>query len=245
MKYNYKIKNESSGTPILLLHGWGGTVESLKALQEELAKEISNPIYNLELAGMGSSEMTKEIMDTGDYADFVIEFLRSQNIEKVILLGHSFGGKISIHIASRNLFPLEKLILIASSGIKPENSLKKQASKFLIKLVPQKFKDNKLLKEFFYKGILNERDYLNAGLLKASLSKVVEEHYDDELQKIKTSTLIIWGENDSYVPVWMGRKINQQIANSKLIVVPEVTHNLPIKSPVLVAEIISNFIKQI
>jgi pimeloyl-ACP methyl ester carboxylesterase len=242
---NYKLLNEQSKkTPILLLHGWGGSIESLSPLQDELAKELENPIYNLELPGFGSTPLLDGVAGTHDYATYVSNFLKEKKISEVILIGHSFGGKISIDIVTTKLFRVKQLVLINASGVEPKNTTKKTINKFLAGLIPQKLKDWEKLREIYYKKVLGERDYLTAGKLKESLSKIVEEHYQDKLELINIPTLIVWGELDSYVPLWMGRLFEETIRLSKLIVVPDATHGLPLKQPKITSELVSKWLNE-
>lgn len=237
-----QINKNAPGAPLVLLHGWGGNINSLQKLAEEIGEYAINPIYNLELAGFGDSQMPKPVMSTHDFAEYLNEFLTNNKIKEPILIGHSFGGKTIIDAVSSKLIKPKAVVLICTSGIKPQNNLKKSASKLLKKLVPQSIQNNKKLKTVFYKYIIKETDYLNSESLKESLSLIVEEHYDDKLEKIKIPVLIIWAENDSYVPVWMGRKIHSLIKDSKLIIVPNSTHGLPLHKPKIVSEIIYNWI---
>ncbi|MBP9758356.1 alpha/beta hydrolase [Candidatus Dojkabacteria bacterium] len=243
MKYNYKEFNKDSKlTPIIILHGWGGSLNSLNPLAENLSKSVKNRIFNLELSGFGSTPVSKDVMNTSDYANFVYDFLKEKNIKKYILVGHSFGGKTSIALTLKHSEMIEKLILVNSSGIKPKNSAKRKFFKVLISLVPTKVKDIGFLKKIFYKKIVRENDYLNSGKLSKSLSKIVSEHFDKELNHIQTPTLIIWSEKDKAVPLWMGEFLNSEIKTSKFIVVKDKTHGLPLTNPEIVSDIITEFL---
>lgn len=245
MNYNYqKFNSGSKLVPIVIIHGWGGSIDSLSKLSAHIAKDSENPIFNLELPGFGSTELPNEIMTTPDYSDFVINFLKEKNLKNPILIGHSFGGKIIIDISSNHRTKIDKMVLINSSGLKPNNSLKKTFGKTMSILTPDKIKDNQTIKSVFYKKVLGESDYLNAEGLKDSLSIIVEEHYDEDIKNIDSPTLIIWGENDSYVPLWMGRKLDEDIPNSKLVVVPSATHGLPLKDPKITSELITQWLNK-
>ncbi|MCA9385916.1 alpha/beta hydrolase, partial [Candidatus Dojkabacteria bacterium] len=203
-KNNFILHNaQAKNTPIIILHGWGGSLHSLTPLGESLSSICDHPIYVLELPGFGKTRMPHQTLTTSDYANFVLEFITEKKLETPIIIGHSFGGKILLDITSKNKYALERIILINPSGIKPRNSLKKSVSKLLKKITTKKKANNKVAKNLFYKYILRERDYLNAGSLKKTLSTVVNEHYDEYVSSISIPTLIIWGENDSYVPLWM------------------------------------------
>jgi pimeloyl-ACP methyl ester carboxylesterase len=246
MKHNFSEFNASVNLPLIpvvLLHGWEGSLNSLNPLAEELSHKLPFRIINLELPGFGKTDLPKEIMCTEDYADFITDFLNDQGIAKTILVGHSFGGKTAICFTLNHPDKVDQLILINSSGIKPNNSTKKFFFKTLAAFAPKKLKQSGFLRRLFYKKIVRENDYLNASNLKASLSKIVEEHFDERLQAIDLRTLIIWSQKDSYVPLWMGELIKSKIRNSKLEVIENETHGLPLKKPELVADIISKFLK--
>lgn len=243
MDYNFSVENaDSSLSPFLLVHGWGGTINSLSSLQHCLAKDSKHPVYNLELPGFGKTEISKDSFSTSDYASFISGFIDSKKLKNVVLIGHSFGGKSSIALVVDGTPNIERLILINSSGLKPNNTIKKNISKIISNSIPEKIKTNSDIQKFVYKYILRESDYLNAGKLKTTLSKVVEEHYDDKLGAINIPTLIIWAEHDTYVPVWMGYKLKKDILNSKLIVVPDSTHGLPLHKPEIVSQIITSWV---
>lgn len=244
MNHNYlEYNSNSTFTPIIVLHGWGGSLQSLTPLSQHLSKLIYHPIYNLELPGFGDTKMTKDVMDTESYAQYVNDFIEAHNLEKIILVGHSFGGKTSIKFTLEYPEKVEKLILINPSGIKPRNSIKKTVFKTVSLLAPSSIKNSKIIRTIFYKKIVKENDYLNAKVLKKSLSKIVNEHYDNVLKEINCTTLLIWSEKDSYVPLWMGELMNSHIPNSKLEIVEGETHGLPLTNPEKTANIISVFLK--
>jgi pimeloyl-ACP methyl ester carboxylesterase len=68
------------------------------------------------------------------------------------------------------------------------------------------------------------RDYKNAGALRGILVKAVNEDATDVASKISNPTLLLWGELDQETPIWIGRKLNELIANSKLIIMPGKDH---------------------
>lgn len=246
MNHNFSEYNASVNLPqipVILLHGWGGSLQSLNPLAQELSDKLPFRIINLELPGFGQTVMQSEVMGTEDYAEFVNDFMNDQGIAKAILVGHSFGGKTAINFALNHPDKVENLILINASGVKPKNSAKKFVFKTLTSLTPRKIKDSPLFRKIFYKGIVRENDYLNAGNLKKSLSKIVEEHFDERLKDIRIKTFIIWGAKDTYVPLWMGQFIKSQINNSELKIIEDETHGLPLKQPKLIADLISNFLK--
>ena len=110
--------------PILLLHGWGHHLGVLQPLGELLAE--FREVHLLDLPGHGKSGTPEEVWCMEDFAERVIQYLRKNEIEQVDLIGHSFGGKTGIKLASKNPELVRKLVLINSSGLKPIRTLKKR-----------------------------------------------------------------------------------------------------------------------
>jgi pimeloyl-ACP methyl ester carboxylesterase len=234
------------GDNLLLLHGWGGNIESLRGLQEILAKHYK--VTNISLPGFAGSEAPKSTWSLKDYSLFLEELILTLGLKKPIVAGHSYGGKIAIKLALEFPQLISALILINASGIKPKNSLKKsifgigsKVAKVLGSPLPSGLKQK--IKSFGYKYIVREQDYLKSGSLRETFKKIVNEHYNEELKTINIPTLIIWSEKDTYVPVWMGVKMRELIPNSRFIMVENETHGLPLKDPTLTAELIRNYLK--
>lgn len=247
MQFNFSLRNKGKNlNPIVLLHGWGGSLESLETLASNLSEKIPNPIYNLELAGFGTTPLSKNPMCTLDYGLFVKDFLEKENLKLPILVGHSFGGKTIIQSMIKNLFAIKKVILVNSSGIHPRNTTKKIISKTVADITPNFIKKNRTIKSLLYKYILRERDYLYAGELEDTFKIVVEEYFDEQIHnafaKYDLKTLLIWSEKDVYTPLWMAKKLHRLIVNSKLQIVAKATHGLPLKEPKKVADTISNWL---
>ena len=107
---HYKFIDNNSEKTLLFLHGWGQNIE----MMEPIAKPFMNE-YNvliLDLPGFGKSSEPKTVWSLEDYATMVNAFVKKFKLNHLILIGHSFGGKIAILYAS--LYKVEKLILLAS-----------------------------------------------------------------------------------------------------------------------------------
>lgn len=245
MELNYSKKGE--GPAIMLLHGWGGSITSLEKLQTLLADQ-GYQVFNFDLPGFGANSSLEKAMTLDDYVEFLSNFLKENQIFKPVLVGHSFGGKLAAAFASKHQDQLSKLVLINASGLNPRNSTKKK-----LMLIPAKVFGGffslpginlakPLARKLFYKFIVRERDYVSSNGLKETFLNVVNEHLDTRLVKIKAPTLLIWGEKDTYTPLWMGEKMAELIPNSRLEVVAEAKHILPKAAPEIVAKIIHAYL---
>lgn len=248
MLLNYTVKGQGKKA-IILLHGWGGSLNSLSKLQNHLVDFGNSRVYNIEWPGFGESPLAKSGAGLNEYAQYLKEFIQSQNLIKPILVGHSFGGKVAMALIISDPKIAERLVLINSSGIKPKNTLKKA-----ILIVPTKLFGiifslpllkyiKPLVRKLYYRTIVREADYVQSNELKDSLKKVLNENLDEKVKNIGINTLLIWGEKDTKTPLWMGKFLKEEIENSKLEIVKDAKHNLPLTQPELVATIISLFIK--
>lgn len=230
-------------TPIILVHGWGGSKKSLEPLAKELESEGFS-VHVLELPGHGNTIEMGRPWGMIDFANWLKKEKDRLKLDKYILIGHSFGGKTILAATTDNILHPEKIVLINSSGIKPKNTAKREIWKLLSQATKPIFMlpfTNKL-RYFLYRLLIGETDYAKTSSnLRESFKIFVEEHFDDALKNIKIDTLVIWGKDDTSTPLWMGKIMATGIAGAKLEVM-EGTHGLPLKEPKKVSKIITNFL---
>ena len=212
LNISYQVAGE--GDIVLLLHGWGGEASSFQPVFEWLAQ--SHKVYVLDLPGFGQSQMPPTAWNTSDYARFVISFLEKFNIPKAHLIGHSFGGRISIVISAECPEKVDKLILVDSAGIKPTRTAKYYLRVGIAKI-------GKLIRRCGKYGVLvanamaarvGSKDYQNAGDMRATFVKVVNQDLRAFLPRITASTLLIWGEDDTDTPVSFGQIMEKEIPDA-------------------------------
>lgn len=223
------------GKDIVLLHGWGQNIEMMKPLGEKLSKKFRITI--LDLPGFGESSEPTTSLTIYDYNDILEEFLEKLKIKNPILIGHSFGGRISIVYASKN--KVEKLVLFGSPCIVREKkpSVKVKFLKFM-KKVPL---INKL--EGFAKKHIGSRDYKSASdMMRKILVNTVNADLSANCKKIKCPTLLIWGENDTEVSVEEAQEIEKMIDDAGLIVLPNSTHYAYLENLNHVTNILKKFL---
>lgn len=234
-----------AGTPFLILHGWGGCSDSWLKVQENLIKHFQ--VFVLDLPGFGKSGLPPRPWDVQDYTEFVIDFLQAYNIKEFYLLGHSFGGRISMKLSVQYLDGVKKLILVDSAGAqaKKKKFFKKILSSIasfvsIFSILP----GFQLFRRFFYRYIIRSTDYLKVmGVMKETFLKVISEDLSYCLEKIKAKTLVIWGERDNVTPLKDGRFIQLKIKNSELKIIPS-NHNPHLEIPEELSKIILDFLNK-
>ena len=83
--------------PILILHGWNLSAEKFRPLQRELEKQRYK-VYGMDLPGFGKAVMPKKPLFLSDYVTFVASYLKSKKIDRAVIIGHSFGGRVAIKL---------------------------------------------------------------------------------------------------------------------------------------------------
>jgi len=209
--------------PIILLHGWGTNSNTFYDLINYIKNDYL--VYAIDLPGFGKSNEPKKPYSLNDYVDFLEEFIKALQIEKPVILGHSFGGRIAIKYASKSS-NIGKLILVDSAGIKPHLTLNKRFKilrykflKFYYKALKDATRFNQLTKE------AGSIDYKSSSeVMKGTLVRVVNEDLKKHIKKIKCETLLIWGSDDASTPLKDAKYMNKHISNSGLVVFDDCGH---------------------
>src|SRR5882762_2175786 len=110
---------------IVILHGWRLTGSRYSAI-EEIFEKKGYTVFSPDLPGSGNVPLQKEIMHIDDYITYVLDFLEQQKLQKIILIGHSFGGRVSAKLVAKHPDIVEKLILTGAPLIKQKLSFKKR-----------------------------------------------------------------------------------------------------------------------
>ena len=246
LKINYKIAGQ--GPAILILHGWGGSSDSWISVQEILAKEGFKVICP-DFPGFGKSETPFEPWGVKEYSKFVLNLTKILELQKFFLLGHSFGGRVAIKFSVLYPEKIKSLILCNSAGIKQKWGFRE---KFIFRLSklgnaiftfpPLKRFKNKFRNLFYI--FLRHKDYAKAdGTMRQTIKKVLTEDLLKDLPRIKTRTLIIWGEFDKLVPVKYAHTFKEKIENSKLEILLKIGHSPHLEVPEKLAKIIIQFLR--
>jgi len=230
------------GEPILFIHGWGGSTNSLNQLSNHF--ESSRDIILLDLPGFGDSELPDSNWGSYDYANFVAIFLKQLGINKITYFGHSFGGSLGIILSVKHPSLISQLILCGSAYKRTDKKSNSASSlKRFIYSIPIIGSFGPILRKFGYAIFFRNSDLIKFPKLESNFKKIVSEDLTSLLPKIKTKTLILWGENDTQTPVSLAYELKDKIKSSKLKIFPNVKHDLPLIKPLLVAQSIKEFIQ--
>jgi len=221
--------------PIVILHGWGANMSSATYLA--VKKELERKEYDVfvpDLPGFGTNTILKETLTFDDYVAFAKHYIEKIGKGKpVVLIGHSFGGRIAIRLVANHPDLVSKLILVAASGIpRPLPSIRKKIVFVVTKIVRPVFMIPPL--SFFYRAFrkavyysIGEMDYYKAGKLSETFKNVYQVSIVADLPRIVVPTLLVWGERDTFVPVADGILMEQKIPDATLAIIKGAGHRLP------------------
>lgn len=217
--------SQGTGTPLLILAGWGTTIPLYQGLIDDLSD--SNTVYCLEMPGCGSSEEPDRSLTSDDYAELVKEFINKQGIEELNFFGHSNGGRTIIKILTSGAldFKVNKVILTGCAGLVQKKSLGAELSTKLFKTGKKLFGKLSSELEEKIKQHVGSDDYRAATpVMRQTLVNLVNEDLRDELPKIKQPCLLLWGENDDQTPLADGELMAELIPDAGLVVFPNSSH---------------------
>ena len=217
IKINYKEIGSKNQNSIIYLHGWGQNI----AMMEPIAKPFYNThhILIIDLPGFGASEEPKEAWSLDDYVEMIHSLLEKLGAKNVNLVGHSFGGKLSIIYGAK--YNPKRIVLLASPY---EVKISKPSKKVQIL---KKFKNVPVLNKVAdaMKRKMGSTDYRNATpMMRDILVKHVNTDVTELAKKIKCPTLIIWGTLDEAVPYEDAVKLEKLIKDSGLVTYEGNTH---------------------
>lgn len=209
MNLNYELKYSDDIT-FVFLHGWGMSSDSFARVIGYMGN-VS--VLNLDFFGFGKSSQPAEYFDTYEYAYRVFLLLKRLNIGKVVLVGHSFGGRVAMILSSIFNIDIIGLCLTSSAGLTRKNIwVKLKIWRYKILKFLYRNKSEKLSK-------FGSDDYKQLNpVMKKVFVRVVNQDLKYLLQKIQTKTFLIWGKNDKSTPVSFGKIFHKGIKNSRLIV---------------------------
>lgn len=238
---HYELRGK--GKLVLLLHGWGDSAKGFAGLTKELAEKYQ--VLAVDLPGFGSTQVPRTVWDLDNYAQFIEALLQKLELNQpYAVIGHSNGGALAIRaVAQRNLSP-QKLILLASSGIRTGQSLKRLAFKIIAKagkavtfwLPPSK---RQALRAKLY-GAAGS-DMLVVPELQETFKRTVRQDVQLDAAKVTIPALLIFGRDDQDVPPADGATYNQLIKDSQLKIV-EAGHFVHQDQPEQVIKLIKDFL---
>ena len=242
MQVHYR--DEGKGFPIILIHGTASSLHTWNDWTKELTQTYR--VIRMDLPAFGITGPNKNAdYSIKAYTQFLHQFLAKMEIDKFYLVGNSLGGNIAWNYAAEYPEKIEKLILVDASGLptnKPQPTIFKMAktpvlSSLFLYVTPKIF-IKKNMKEVYGDETKITDDLVNryhkmalrvgnrqAFIDRAKIDfKLGEKDNLKKLKSIQTPTLLIWGAKDNWILLDNGKRMNNALINSKLVVLENSGH---------------------
>jgi pimeloyl-ACP methyl ester carboxylesterase len=225
---NIDYYDRGTGDAVLFLHGWGTDHRSFFRFLEGMSGFFR--VVAPDLPGFGGSDEPPYGWSVGEYADFVVDFLKKLEISEAIMIGHSFGGQVAVKLASETgRIGIVKAVLVDCAAIR-SNVARHRLRTYFYKAVKRVISVSAIEKRFPF--LLEQwrirngsADYRNASpRMRECLVKAVNEDLTPYLPDIKCPALLIWGENDTATPLSDARVMERLIPDAGLVVLKGAGH---------------------
>jgi pimeloyl-ACP methyl ester carboxylesterase len=236
------VEQAGEGEPVLLLHGFGASSYSWRKVIPRLS--ASHRVIAMDLNGFGYTERPKDLASytREGQAALILGVLDALGIDRAHIVGHSYGGGLSLFLASTHPERFRTLVLVDSSApTYPDDRRSRAASArplanlFLRAFALRPSTVRRSLKASFFDDSL-----ITPELVQAYLDRVRIEGTEDafygltvprrvpgprvHLEQIRVPTLAIWGAEDSLIPLASSRRSVARIPGSEFAVIENCGH---------------------
>lgn len=214
------LADKTGSTPpaVVALHGWARSGADFAAIVDGLDAIAPH------LPGFGTTDAPPVAWGSADYAELVADAIRP--FAPVVILGHSFGGRVAVRLAAKYPELVKSLVLTGVPLVrlaprsKPALSFRVVRAMARARILPSSVLEKQRKKH-------GSADYNAAqGVMREILVKVVNENYRDDLAAIDVPVRMVWGEHDTSAPTDAGRAASEMLTNATFIVVPGEGHLL-------------------
>ena len=238
----FKFIEEGQGEPLMLLHGLFGALSNFQYLIEYFKQTHKVVVPLLPLLDL-------DLLHTsvGGLQKYVNKFIELRNYNNIHLMGNSLGGHVALVHILKHPEKIKSLILTGSSGLF-ENGMgdtypKRGDKEYIRNKTALTFYDpamatDELVNEVF--EITNNR--LKVIKIIALAKSAIRNNLGEELKNIKQPTCLIWGNNDTITPPFVGKEFHKLIPNSELHFIDKCGHAPMMEVPDEFNKILSGFL---
>jgi len=244
--YFSHLEEEKSIAPVIFIHGAGG---SCLHWPPSLRRLPGRRIYAPDLPGHGKSVGIGK-QSVPDYARSILDFMRALEISKAIIVGHSMGSAIALHLGihnPRHVFALALLgagarMRVAAELI--ENSSSGATFPLALKYIEENAYGERAdlrMRALVMKQMAAVRPTVLHGDFLACLG------FDEfgNVGRLRVPALVICGDEDQLTPLRYSEYLAQTIKNARLLRVEQAGHMVMLEKPDIVSAALAEFIEGI
>ncbi len=250
-----------SGTPLLLIHGWGMHGGMWGDVVEKLAEEFC--VHVVDFPGHGKSVFPSPVGGRVDWLDIIVDQLAAQFSESFTVCGWSLGGQIALRWAAREPHKIQRLVLVSSTPcfVKRDDWPCAMAAETLAGFADALTENYaQTLRRFLalqVRGSENERELLaslrrmlfsrgepDLNALQAGLEILRDCDLRGSLPTIMQPTLVIAGERDTLTPPQALQYMVAQLGNAKLAMIKGAAHAPFLSHPEIFVKQLKSFLHE-
>lgn len=209
-KLDYVYIDGDDEITYVFLHGWGLSKNSFEKVVQNM--DSTHAKILIDLFGFGKSGMPKDYFDTYEYAYQVFLLLKKLCVNKIILVGHSFGGRLTLILSAIFGIDVVSIVLTSSAGLNRFDiikSIKVRLYKIKKYMVERHLLPDRALQKY------GSSDYKNlSSSMKGVFVRVVNQDLGFLCNRITCNTIMVWDKKDRTTKYWMAKKLSQLISNS-------------------------------
>ncbi len=260
------VVKEGHGKPMLLVHGFGANRHTWDLVRPALAE--SHEVWAVDLKGFGDSPKPADRRYTiADQARLITALIQHHRLNHLTLVGHSMGGGVSLMAATQLLNapanPIDRLILIDSPAYP-------QAFPWFIKImrtplinrlmawgVPPRAQVKRVLREVFFDPNKITHQLIEAyaaplrypgarAALLQTAQEILPKDIDQRVRQypqIRVPTLLIHGQHDTVIPLWVSQRLERDLPRATLKVIPDCGHAPQEEQPQQTLAAIEDFLR--
>ncbi len=254
-----RMIDSGTGTPVVLIHGLGGSIYAWRQALPALAT-AGYRVIAFDNRGLGFSEKPAHGYSTAAYAKLTVALLDSLHISSAVLVGHSMGGVIAAEVALAHPDRVRGLVLIDAAGYGMRwPAVLKIARWPFVGAIATTFRARWITARILRSTYADPAKVTEADIdqyyapvpdpnfgraLRGVLREFRFDSLDGRLGALQTPTLVVWGEADRWIPLRDGTRFGQDLPRAVFAVVPRTGHNAPEESPTEVNRLLLDFLKE-
>lgn len=205
-----------AGTPVILIHGLGGSSDWWRYTVTELSK--SHTVAAVDLVGFGRNRSflrrSRLPLRFDDIAGLLARWIEESFTESIHLVGNSMGGQIAIHLAAARPDLVRSLVLVNSTGIPFEMKPARHLANLMVPPGALSFA-RVLARDLFRSGPTS---------LAVAFTRLLRDDARPQMRALTMPVLVLRGARDALVPQAYGEEMAREIPNAELRVVENAGH---------------------
>lgn len=236
------IETNPGKEPLVLLHGLLGALSNFTGIVAKFG-----PTHNIIFPVLPIFDLPLKSSGLGGLLKYIESFIEFKNFSNINILGNSLGGHLAQLYILNHPDRVKSLILTGSSGLF-ENAMgstfpKRGNYEYIRQKTEDTFYDPKIATKELVDGLFEAVNDRNKAIrIIITAKSAIRHNLADKLCEIKCPTLLVWGREDGVTPLFVGKKFNELIVSSKLVILEKCGHAPMMEKPEEFNNVLSKFL---